>query len=333
MEALLELVRALPADLAASIVVVLHVSPHYHSMLPKMLAAAGELSAEHARDGETLKPGRIYVAPPDWHLLVKETVLRLSRGPHESGVRPAIDPLFRSAARSLGARVIGVVLSGSLDDGTAGLHAVKRRGGIAIVQDPEEALCPDMPRNALEATKVDYVVTIAALAKLLPRLVRQEVASRGADRIESDDDLQIGLPNALGADGARVAPSHFSCPSCGGVLMEIHDGDVLHFRCQVGHAFGAETLRIEQEDALEAALWAALRALEEKAMLARRLAQRARENRQVKSAERFDARSLSAERQARLVRETLQHEVELVRPAVPARRPKRAKKTRSEKAS
>ena len=157
-EALTELVRGLPVDLPASVFVSLHVPPHGTSMLPQILSRRGPLPAHHARDGEPIEPGRIYVAPPDLHLLIHQGVVRLSRGPRENGFRPAIDPLFRTAARWHGPRVVGVILSGTLDDGTAGLLAIKERGGFAVVQDPDDALFPGMPRNAMDVVHVDHVL-------------------------------------------------------------------------------------------------------------------------------------------------------------------------------
>jgi two-component system, chemotaxis family, protein-glutamate methylesterase/glutaminase len=174
-EALRVLVGKLPRDLPAAVLVVLHVSPEHKSILPRILTGAGPLPAEHAKDGELLEPGRIYVAPPDRHMVVDDGVVRLTRSPPERGHRPAVDSLFHSAARFHGARVVGVVLSGALDDGTAGLVAVKKRGGVTVVQDPEEALCADMPRSALEHLEVDYCLPTAQIAALIDKLAHQKV--------------------------------------------------------------------------------------------------------------------------------------------------------------
>jgi two-component system, chemotaxis family, protein-glutamate methylesterase/glutaminase len=174
-EALRVLVGKLPGDLPAAVLVVLHVSPEHKSILPRILTGAGPLPAEHAKDGELLEPGRIYVAPPDRHMVVDDGAVGVTRSPPEGGHRPSVDTLFRSAARFHGARVVGVVLSGALDDGTAGLVAVKERGGVTVVQDPEEALCADMPRSALEHLKVDHCLPIAQIAALIDKLAHQEV--------------------------------------------------------------------------------------------------------------------------------------------------------------
>src|SRR5215212_968855 len=169
-EALTRLVKALPADLPASLFVVLHLPPDAHSALPTILNRRGQLWAVHPRDGETIEPGRIYVAPPDRHLVLHQGVARVVRGPRENGHRPAVDPLFRSAAAAYGPRVIGIVLSGTLDDGTAGLLAIKARGGVAVVQDPADALSPGMPENALENVPVDYQLAVDKMGLLLDRL-------------------------------------------------------------------------------------------------------------------------------------------------------------------
>src|SRR4051794_18781245 len=174
-ETLAQLVKGLPADLPASIFVVLHVSPHGSSVLPEILGRRGVLPAAHARDGEPIVPGRIYVAPPDFHLIVWPGQVGLSRGPTENGVRPSVDPLFRTAARSYGRRVVGVILSGSLDDGTAGLAAIKQRGGVAVVQSPEEALFAGMPRSALESVAVDHCLPAAETPPLLVELANTPV--------------------------------------------------------------------------------------------------------------------------------------------------------------
>jgi len=308
-EALSQLVSRLPADLAAAVLVVLHIPPDRPSVLPRILGSAGALPAKHAKGGERAEYGHLYVAPPGRHLLVHDGTLRLSAGPKEGGHRPAIDPLFRTAARAAGSRVVGVILSGALDDGTAGMVSIKQLGGVCIVQDPNEAICGDMPRNALQNAEIDHCLKVAEIAELLVRLSREEAPEsrrRPNQLIEREAHIALddGSQDVTPAPGE---PSQFSCPACGGVLNEIHDGDLLRFRCRVGHAYGPDALRLEQQSALEGALWAALRALEEQASLARRLAVRGRELKQTKSAARFDDRATAAERQAALVRDALRH--------------------------
>jgi two-component system chemotaxis response regulator CheB len=305
-EALGALVRELPLELEAAVFVVLHLAAEHKSVLPRILSSAGPLLAKHARNGEAIATNRIFVARPDHHLLLHDSHIRVVRGPRENGHRPAIDPLFRTAARTFGPRVIGVILSGALDDGTAGLVSVKSQGGLALVQDPDDALVDAMPRSALENVQVDHTLSASEIGRLLPRLVAEEVPAGSRSQspvLEVESSLQ------LAGESERVPrigePSSIACPDCGGVLNEVYDGELIRFRCRVGHAFAPESLYLQQNTQLEGALWAALRALEEQAALARRMAVRARELRQVKSAVRYDDRAESAEGQARTVREAL----------------------------
>jgi len=303
-EALSALVRKLPAEIGASLFVVLHMAAEQKSVLPRILSSAGPLPAKHARDGEPIIADRIYVAPPDHHLLLHESHVRVVHGPRENGHRPAIDPLFRTAAYSFGPRVIGVVLSGALDDGTAGLVAIKGRGGLAVVQDPNEALVEMMPRSALENVEIDHVLPISEMAALLPTLVREEASPPPARSALLEVESALQLTGAAGELKLGV-PSGLGCPACGGVLNEVHEGDLLRFRCRVGHAYAPESLYGEQRDVLESALWAALRALEEQGALARRMSERARQLGQVKSAGRHEERAVSAETHAKVVRQAL----------------------------
>jgi two-component system, chemotaxis family, protein-glutamate methylesterase/glutaminase len=307
-EALIRLVRQLPGDLEASVLVVLHVPAQHRSVLPDILSRSGPLPAAHARNGEALTPGRIYVAPNDRHLLVESGKVKVVKGPLENGHRPAVDPLFRSAASVYGPRVVGVVLTGALDCGTAGLLAVKREGGVAVVQDPRDALCPDMPRSALEYVAVDHSVPLAEMGALLARLVAAPSAPRTRKRsrqvAEEVKVMTVDVPSMQDTPDvdAYASPSHFSCPDCGGVLFELEDSGLLRFRCRTGHGYTAEALSGTQQDHLDAALWAALRALEESASLARRLAAQARKRNHVHSAVRFDERARTAESQVELLR-------------------------------
>lgn len=305
-EALLTLVSGLPADLPAALLVVVHISPTHRSVLPRMVGDAGPLPAAHAVDGEAVLPGHIYIAPPNRHLLLDDGKVRLSTAPLENGSRPAVDPLFRTAARAAGERVIGIVLSGSMDDGTAGLIAIRQRGGICIVQDPDDAMVGDMPRHARDHVQVDYSLPVARMAAVLERLVAEPLSGRspGASEVlEREASIALRRPHESLLPPGQ--PSAFGCPTCGGVLCEVQEEGLARFRCRIGHAFGAEALQAEQQSALEGALWAALRALEEQASLTRRMGMRAREQGHEKSAERYDQRAQSAEVQAKLVREAL----------------------------
>src|SRR5262249_6342259 len=292
-------------EFPAAVLVVMHVAPEGTSVLPDILKRAGELPARHAREGDTMRPGQIYVAPPDNHLVVEDGRLRVAHGPKENRHRPAIDPLFRSAARWYGPRVIGIVLTGSLDDGTAGLLSIKKRGGVAIVQDPEDALCGEMPRSALEVVKVDYVTGIDHIPDLLRELVPAQVADNGAgksQRLKKETDIAELDMDAIQDENRPGIPSSFACPECGGVLWEMEGEEILRFRCRVGHAYTAGSLSVEQSEQVEGALWAAMRALEEGASLARRMAENAARGRHPRLERRFRARAESKMSQAAILR-------------------------------
>ena len=276
---LVRLVSLLPDNLDAAVAIALHVPREVPSALPSILARNGPLPAAHAKDGDPLVHQRIYVAPPGCHLLVKRRSVRAENGPHENGHRPAVDPLFRSAARAHGQRATGVILSGSLDDGTAGLMRIKASGGAALVQDPADALFAGMPRSALENVEVDFVGNVDAIAAELIRRVAALASERGANDMANDesDELDVvemdrGSPDA---DEWTATPSEFTCPECHGSLFERQDGTLVRYRCRTGHAHSPESLAAAQSNGVEEALWTALRALEESAALHRRLHERA----------------------------------------------------------
>lgn len=273
-EALRAMVGGLPPRFAASVVVVLHMPAGGVSALPAILSRAGPLPAETAQHGEQLRHGRIYVARPGHHLLVEDGTVVLSHGPAESGHRPAVDALFRSAAVARGAAVTGVLLSGMLDDGVAGLRTIADCGGCVIVQEPADAIYPAMPHNAMRVLTPDHVVRAADIGQVLAKLVEEEVevASPAPDVARWENGLAVGDRDRPGPQTVGM-PTAFSCPDCDGVLSQIPDDD--RFRCRVGHAWTAEALLAAQDSALDRALWTALRALEEKAALARRMADRA----------------------------------------------------------
>jgi len=308
-EALATLARGLPADIPAAIFVVLHVSPHGTSVLPRIISRAGRLPATHAWDREPIRPGRIYVAPPDRHLLLKSGHVRVARGPTENSHRPAIDPLFRTAARGYGRRVIGVVLSGLLDDGTAGLLAIKERGGLAVVQHPDDAMFPSMPRSVMDNLTVDHAVPVAELGALLERLAKEPVPAASQPAAPTEMQVEADMAelelDALENPRRPGAPSGFACPACGGALWELRDGELIRYRCRVGHAWSPDSLLAEQSGAVETALWSALRALEELAALAQNMAQRAAQRGNDPIARKFADQARECESDARLIREVL----------------------------
>jgi two-component system, chemotaxis family, protein-glutamate methylesterase/glutaminase len=280
-EALKQLLAGLPADFPAAVLIVRHVQSTGPALLPEILSAAGPLPAIHPVDGEAIRPGSIYVAPPDHHLLVEPTRIRITRGPKENRFRPSVDALFRSAAYAFGSRVIGVVLSGYLDDGTAGLWAIKDRGGIAIVQDPAEARYPSMPTHALQAVEVDYVVGTDAMIDLLVSLTQEPVTVEGAPPMAKSIEIEnrIALEdNALEAGVMTLGTiSPYTCPECHGTLVQLREGPPTRFRCHTGHAFSIHGLLAAIDESIDSTLWATVRVLEERLLLLQQIEGHARD--------------------------------------------------------
>jgi two-component system chemotaxis response regulator CheB len=260
-----------------------------------------------AETGMPVEPGTVVVARPDHHLLVVDGQAVLSRGPRENGHRPAVDVLFRSAARARGPRVIGVVLSGALDDGSAGLVAVRSRGGVGVVQDPDEALHPSMPASAIAAAGAELVLPVADIPAALAGLVGVEVVAPEPPTELMDTEIAMSElePEALDRDERPGEPAGFSCPDCHGTLFRIDEAGYARYRCRVGHAWSAESLLAENDAALEGALWMALRSLEEKATLANDMAGRAKAQGRSMSATRFADQAREARDAAGLIRRML----------------------------
>jgi two-component system chemotaxis response regulator CheB len=307
-EALQYLCSRLPANLNASIMLVLHTSPHSNGLLPRVLSRAGKVPAANPSDGERIEKNRIYVARPDYHLLVDRGYLRVIQGPRENHNRPAIDPLFRSAAVAYGPRVIGVVLTGLLDDGTSGLMVVRRYGGTAIVQDPRTAMFPAMPTSALERVPDAYVEPLEKIPALLVKLIAEQVDDVPPPRdplAESETRIAEMDMSEIDSDVHNGRSSQFAWPECGGVLWEVDQEGLLRFRCRVGHAYTARHLDSEQRHAIEASLWAALRALEESASLYRRMAERADNSHHHQTRDTYQQRAEETSDKARTLRDFL----------------------------
>jgi two-component system, chemotaxis family, protein-glutamate methylesterase/glutaminase len=304
-EAAASMAAGLPAGIDAAVFVVVHFPETAISVLPRILERAGPLPAAHAEHGEPIVHGRIYVAPPGQHMLLNRGSVVLTRGAKENGHRPAIDPLFRTAARAYGDVVAGVVLSGNLDDGSAGLRRIESFGGTTIVQDPATALYRQMPDSALASVHADHVLSPADIGLLLGRLAN---AAEGEPDMSNDLNPRAGDDDYLTEQTAQEPngrPSPFTCPECHGSLWEASDGDGVRFRCRVGHAYNPDSLLAEQDEALEAALWAALRALEEHLSLTNRMAARAEQRGNATSSMLFRERAADAEQRAGVIRRVL----------------------------
>jgi two-component system chemotaxis response regulator CheB len=308
-EALRTVMAGLPVDLPAAVLVVLHVPSYGGSVLPAILSRSGPLPAWHPKHEQPIGESVVWVAPPDHHLVVMDGNIGLTRGPHENGLRPAADVLFRTAARAAGGRVIGVVLSGVLDDGTAGLVTIAAQGGVTVVQDPEDALYPGMPLSAIEHLQVDHVLPAAEIAGLLVRLCKEEIVEiepPPSPLLNIEADMALMDEEAMDDSDRPGRPSGFSCPDCNGVLWEIRDGGLVRYRCRLGHAWSAEGLLGQQSEQLDSALWMALRGLEEKAALAKTLSDRARERSSALTASRFTEQAEGASRAAGMIRSLLE---------------------------
>lgn len=273
--ALRSLAAGLPPAMPAAVMAVLHMSPDYPSTLDAVLRQAGALKVGFASHGSHIEPGVIRLAPPDRHLLVVDDILELSRGPRENMSRPAVDPLFRSAAVAKGSRVVGVVLTGLLDDGTAGMEAIKRCGGVTVVQDPEDAEHPGMPQSVLNSgVEVDFCLPLADIPPLLARLAASEapVGPTIPEDLKSEVEMLRDGYRDQATLGENGWPSGFICPECGGALFEMTHGKTPRYRCRIGHAYTGKTLMADQWEAAEKALVAAVRTMDERAKFCDRMA-------------------------------------------------------------
>jgi len=328
-EALQALVGGLPANFPAAVLVVLHVAPYSPSALPAILSRAGALPARHPRDGEALEAGQIYVAPPDCHLLLDGERVAVKKGPKENRSRPAVDALFRSAAYTHGEGVIGVVLSGLLDDGTSGLWTIKRLGGTAVVQQPEDAQYDSMPRSALQHVDVDHVLPAEELGELLTRLVQEPTPHLPGADLDGRQRERLGVEVGVAAQNSAYQLgivelgelSPLTCPECHGVLVRVEEGTLTRYRCHTGHGYTADTLLAEITESVEEKSYQVLRALEESAMLLRDLSGRFEQEGDRGTGQAFLEQAHEAERRTRTIREVIFRTEQLseakVRQAVP----------------
>ncbi len=294
LQVLQTILSTLPWDFPAAIFVVLHTTEDSPRLLPEILNRCSKLPVMYAVHGAEVLPSRVFVAPAGHrHMLLDRGRVRLEPGPRENRSRPAIDALFRSASYAYGGQVIGVVLTGNLDDGSAGLLAIKNRGGLAVVQDPDDSEAPSMPASAIEASEVDFILPADQIG---PKLV-ELAATETADRVRA---ISIG-EGSMSATGQT-----YSCPECGGVLEEAKEGGMLRFRCRVGHLYSPESLLADQTEAVETALWAAIRSMEEQAEFSDRLADTSKHKKRPRLARRFSEKAVASRENANVLRNLLQ---------------------------
>lgn len=314
-EAFKKIVRDLPPNLDASVFIVRHMSPNILGIMPEVLNKLNTIYAAHASDKEPIKTNRIYVAPPDHHLLIEEGRVRVTHGPKENRFRPAVDPLFRSAAYAYGNRVIGVVLSGGLDDGIAGLWRIKYNGGIAVVQDPADAEMPSMPQNALREVKVDYCVPVSEIAGLLVKLSSEEITVNTGGMKDEKTKIEIDIAaeeNALKRGSLDIGVfSPYTCPECHGVLSKIMDGDLARFRCHTGHAYSADTLMAAITEKIEDSLYSAIRGMDENILLLNHIGDHYAEDNQPKLAAVYLKKAKEAGERSGIIRKAVHNHEQL----------------------
>lgn len=316
--ALKQLVSELPVGFPASIFIVQHTSPTSPGLMADILESLCALPVTFPRDGEAIQSSHVYVAPPDYHLVLEEGRIRVTRGPRENRFRPSIDVLFRSAAWTYGPRVIGVVLTGYLDDGASGLYAIKERGGLAVVQTPEDAEVPDMPLNALRRVRADEIVPLSQIARSLTYFVAESLTDSGGNAVSENEtkkdelkrmEIEVAIAREVqSVDKGILAlgePSLFACPECHGVLLKIKEGAGTRFRCHTGHAYSLDALLIEISQSVEESLWNSLRAIEETELLLDHMAAHLSQSNDAAALKLIEEQMQQSKRQQQLVRQAL----------------------------
>lgn len=320
-EALKTIVAGLPATFNAPILIVWHIAATTTGILPYVLNKHGRLNASNARDGASMLPGHIYIAPPDRHLLIEDGLVRVTHGPKENRFRPAIDPLFRSAANAWGPRVIGIVLSGALDDGSSGLWSIKEAGGIAIVQDPADADVSAMPENAMRAVQVDHCLPAAEIASLLVEL-STSVFPKTTGHMNSPEQTQKEI--AIAAQNGEAALemfslgvlSSFTCPECGGVLARFLENNRSRYRCHTGHAYSADVLLASITEQIEDSFYDALRRLDECVMLLNNMGDQFAAENDPKLAALYFRKALDAQARGNLMRKAIREHEQLSKDSI-----------------
>ena len=310
-EAIKKIVADLPPDLDAAIFIVWHMAPSARGILPQVLGRITPIPVAHAYDGEPIVTNRIYIAPPDRHMLLEKGHIRITRGPKENRFRPAVDPLFRSAAYVYGNRVIGVILSGALDDGTAGLWAVKNCGGMALIQDPHDAEVPSMPENAIREVDADYILPLAEVGSMLVRLSGEKLPEKIPVAMEENEKTRAEIRIAAEENALRInilqygKLSPFTCPECQGVLTLLKDGTLGRFRCHTGHAYSADTLLAAVTEKIEDTLYGVIRGMDESIILLNHLGDHFAEANHPKLAASYFKKAQEAQQRSDLVRKAV----------------------------
>jgi len=312
-DALRYLASQFSPDLPASVLVVIHQSPQFRSELDAILTQAGPLPARFAADGDRLEKSRIYIAPPERHLIVESEWVRLGSGPRENNARPSLDPMYRSAALCCGSRAVCAVLTGTMGDGAAGLLALKRSGGITVVQDPRDAAFAEMPATALARARPDHVVSLAGMPALLEKLVRQPAGHPVPvpDHLEYEVNIASGGRGSMSEMDRIGQRSVLACPDCHGVMWEIDEGDLVRYRCHEGHAYTIELMSLALDDNVRRAFASALRALDERTGLARKLEAQARSGARKLSADSWSAKAREFEEEAQIIRDAIKRADEI----------------------
>jgi two-component system chemotaxis response regulator CheB len=300
-------------DFPASVLVTIHLSSQFRSALDAILTQAGPLPASFAVDGEKFERSRIYIAPAERHLIVENEQLRLGSGPRENNARPSLDPLFRSAALCCGPRTVGAVLTGTLGDGAAGLSALKQSGGVTVVQDPSDAAFAEMPTTALIRSRPDHVVSLASMPALFDKLVRQPVgpAQPVASNLQYEVNVASGGRGSMSEMDQIGRRSVLACPDCHGVMWEIDEGELIRYRCHVGHAYSAEIMSLALDENLKRAFGTALRALDERIALARKLEAQSNTSGRSRIAESWAAKAREFEAEAEVIRDSIRRTDEI----------------------
>jgi two-component system chemotaxis response regulator CheB len=297
-QALMRVVSTLPPGFPASVFVVVHTSPSGPGMLDKILNRVDGHRARYARDGMKIEGNAIYIAPPDRHLLVEDGTIHINSGPKQNRSRPAIDALFRSAAAAYGERVIGVVLTGYLDDGSAGLAMIKKAGGVAIVQDPEDAQVSGMPEQAIQRADPDYCLSLDEIPGVLERLVGDTSSTSQRGFMEKKRKSKRKTSTRAAKPEEKKELTGLTCPDCHGAIWEVRDGSVVQFNCRVGHSYSPASMVDAHSESLERAMWAALRSLEENIALTRKLVDYSRSRRREKAADVYQQQVREKEKHA-----------------------------------